>query len=309
MSLLRDFGGALLTNVGADMQQRENDQRLTALQESIEKRRYAREMNRKARDEKQLPQPYGTPVQRGPGNWVQPTQEFQPSTYDEQTGDPLTESSWKPGADTPTADPYALTPKEQQKADLEERKFEQQVKYQDGRVAAMGRKGSGGSGGSTGAAPKSRWLPLSGNMEQLQEWDGAKFIPVGDPRPRWESASDSGGSKPSAKADTTYRAALEKERSRAATYVNKQLEPLNKLPEEQALQKIYETSGIRAPSLAAYRENQIQAAMAPWVQENPAPGNEAPAGGMPEPKSPQDLSKLKSGTVYKAPDGTIRTKK
>ena len=37
----------------------------------------------------------------------------------------------------------------------------------------------------------------------------------------------------------------------------------------------------------------------------PAP---APAGSLPEPKSAADLAKIKRGTLYKAPDGSIRTK-
>jgi len=40
----------------------------------------------------------------------------------------------------------------------------------------------------------------------------------------------------------------------------------------------------------------------------PVPKGVVPAGSLPEPKSAADLAKLKSGTRYKAPDGSIRTK-
>ena len=42
------------------------------------------------------------------------------------------------------------------------------------------------------------------------------------------------------------------------------------------------------------------------AREKPKP--DATSTTMPEPKSPADLAKIKSGTRYKAPDGTIRTK-
>lgn len=291
MSFLRDFGGSLLTNVGADMQKREDDTRLTALQESIEKRRYAREMNRKSRDEKQLPQAYGQPTFMGPGGYMQPTKQFIGPTYDENTGDPLTEAEWKDGPYMPAPDPNALKPYEAARIDLaRDNALMTDARYRD-RTDQMGKSG-GGSGAGKSPVSSSRVIDGIPHLFENGEWTP---MPV-----------KGGAGEPTSKASTAYKAALDKERSRASTYVNKQLEALNKLPEEKALAKIYESTNIHAPSLSAYRENLIQAAMAPWMQENPAPGNDAPAGGRPRPQTAADVAKLPSGTEYVAPDGSIR---
>lgn len=266
MSFLRDFGAGLFTGIGNQLQQREDEERRMQIEEALAKRRLAWQTQMENKINPRQPEPYGVPVQRGPGNWAQPTQQYVPPEFDPETYDITKPASYVPGPDMPAQDPTALSPKDAAMQDYRERQLAQQRELSEAHTAALGRRSSG----AREAEPKIREFgdrPWQLN-EETKQWE-----PMAGPPPKSETGSGDSGKE--------YRAALERERTRAATYVNKQLEPYAKMDEAKALADIYKRTGIRAPSLSAYRENQIQAAMAPWLEANPAPAGkqaDTPAG-------------------------------
>ena len=277
MSFLRDFGAGLFTGIGNQMQQREEEERRMQIEEALAKRRLAWQTQMENKINPRRPEAVGVPVQRGPGNWAQPTEQYVPPEFDPETFDITKPASYVPGPDLPASDPMALSPEDAATMDYRERQLAQQKELGEARTAALGRR----SAGARTSEPKIR--EFGDRPWQLNEETGQWEPMAGPPPPKSETAGGDSGKE--------YRAALERERTRAATYVNKQLEPYAKMDEAKALEDIYKRTGIRAPSLSAYRENQIQAAMTPWLESNPAPaagkaaastkGIPAPAGAKP----------------------------
>jgi hypothetical protein len=297
MSFLRDFGAGLFTGIGNQLQQREDEERRMQIEEALAKRRLAWQTQMENKINPRQPEPYGVPVQRGPGNWAQPTQQYVPPEFDPETYDITKPASYVPGPDMPAQDPTALSPKDAAMQDYRERQLAQQKELSEARTAALGRR----SAGARTSEPKIR--EFGDRPWQLNEETG-EWEPMAGPPPKSETAGGDSGKE--------YRAALERERTRAATYVNKQLEPYAKMDEAKALEDIYKRTGIRAPSLSAYRENQIQAAMAPWLESNPAPAAgkaAASAKGIPAPAGakPGDQVRQKStGKLFRVQDdGTM----
>lgn len=269
MSFLENFAGSFLTGLGNEGMRRADEERQLKLQEALERRRIRMQYEAKYDLEPQAPAPFGAPVQRGPGNWVQQTKVPTRAQFDDENRI-IQPSLMQEGPEYTVPDPYALDPKDAAMQDYRERQLAQQKELSEARTAALAERRSSGA-----REPKIR--EFGDRPWQLNEETG-QWEPMAGPPPKSETGGGDSGKE--------YRAALERERTRAATYVNKQLEPYAKMDEAKALADIYKRTGIRAPSLSAYRENQIQAAMAPWLEANPAPtagakGIPAPAGAKP----------------------------
>lgn len=300
MSFLRDFGAGLFTGMGNQMQQREEEARRIQIEEALAKRRLAWQTQMQNQIDPRRPEAVGVPVQRN-GAWVQPTEQYVPPEFDPETFDIRKPAGYVPGPDLPTQDPMALSPKDAAMQDFRERQLAQQKELSEARTAALGRRSSG----ARETEPKIR--EFGDRPWQLNEKTG-QWEPMAGPPPKSETSSGDSGKE--------YRAALERERTRAATYVNKQLEPYAKMDEAKALEDIHKRTGIRAPSLSAYRENQIQAAMAPWLEANPAPAADKPGAsvaqdekGVYQPKTKAEYDALKPGSVYYDPNTkTIKRK-
>lgn len=182
MGLLGDFAGAFATNIGNEMQQNEREQRAMALQESLERRRIARAQNIKTKTAVPVPVPYGNPVQRGPGNWEQPTKIERGALLNENTLELDRPASLEDGPYMPTTDPNALTPAQMETARQKELDRESREN------AARIRGSSRGGGGST-AKPKYELRNIGGEVMRVN---------VNDPNAKPQSigpASKSGGSK------------------------------------------------------------------------------------------------------------------
>lgn len=127
---------------------REEEDRKLRLREALERRRRKEQYEFEQATNPTQPQAYGLATQRGPGNWVQPTRDYVPARFDDE-GNILSGASWKPGADMPAGDPYAMNPKDAALADYRERKLRQDAQYQRDRVAAMRERKASGDGLTT----------------------------------------------------------------------------------------------------------------------------------------------------------------
>lgn len=259
MSRMRNFLSGLATGIGNEMQRNEEIQRQLTVQEALEKRRLALQQEAADRAREQGIQDRNAELQAG-GPTPGYDAKGQPGLMQRALEiDPVTKAAR--GSSTRVGDvPVTVVSRGTQKTAagtvtgtyMSDGRF-----LPDGDPMPPGSGYGGGSGGnSLGRAVKGP----DGNWYRL----GADGSPS-----RIEGMGEAPGKTD--KGDTAYRSALEKERSRAATFVNKQLERYSKMPEPEALKKIYEETGVRAPSVAAYRENQIQAALSPWMEANPAP--------------------------------------
>lgn len=145
MSLLGDFAGNFLSIAGNNMQQQEDQDRAIRLQEEIERRRFARQQNMKAKTSLPEQRPVGAPYQDPQsGKWLQRTQQARQALLDENTGDVTQAAAWEDGQPVEVADPNALTPYQQ--AQISQKELDRAAKIQ----AAKERRGSGGSGAPRG---------------------------------------------------------------------------------------------------------------------------------------------------------------
>lgn len=142
MGLLGDFAGAFATNIGNEMQQNEREQRAMALQEALERRRIARAQNIKTKTAVPVPVPYGNPVQRGPGNWEQPTKIERGALLNENTLELDRPASLEDGPYMPTTDPNALTPAQMETA--RQKELDRESRENAARIRGASRGGSGG---------------------------------------------------------------------------------------------------------------------------------------------------------------------
>ncbi len=263
MSFLRDFGAGLFTGIGNQLQQREDEERRMQIEEALAKRRLAWQTQMENKINPRQPEPYGVPVQRGPGNWAQPTQQYVPPEFDPETYDVTKPASYVPGPDIPAQDPTALSPKDAAMQDYRERQLALQKELGEGRNAALRTRGNSADR-PMGEAERRRL--------ELQE--------------RRENRLSQGGVEDSAPASSTkYSKAFEAERTRAARWADAQMKRFEKMDPAKALSTIKSETGVTAPTLPAYRELLIQQAMAPWEKENPAPKSE---GAVPKSEGLQD---------------------
>jgi len=182
MGLLGDFVGAFATNVGNEMLDNERQQQAMALQEALERRRIARAQNIKTKTAVPVPIPFGNPVQRGPGNWEQPTKIERGALLNENTLELDRPASLEDGPYLPATDPNALTPAQAETARQKE------LDRASRENAARIRGSSRGGGGST-AKPKYELRNIGGEVMRVN---------VNDPNAKPQSigpASKSGGSK------------------------------------------------------------------------------------------------------------------
>ena len=182
MGLLGDFVGAFATNVGNEMYDNERQQQAMALQEALERRRIARAQNIKTKTAVPVPIPFGNPVQRGPGNWEQPTKIERGALLNENTLELDRPASLEDGPYLPATDPNALTPAQAETARQKE------LDRASRENAARIRGSSRGGGGST-AKPKYELRNIGGEVMRVN---------VNDPNAKPQSigpASKSGGSK------------------------------------------------------------------------------------------------------------------
>lgn len=182
MSFLQDFGGALASNIGSEMKQREDEARAIKLQDELERRRFARKNNMEASVALDAPVPFGVPVDRGGGRFEQATRVPVRALLNENTAEVVRPASWADGPSIPVPDPNALTPAQMETARQKELDRESREN------AARIRGSSRGGGGST-AKPKYELRNIGGEVMRVN---------VNDPNAKPQSigpASKSGGSK------------------------------------------------------------------------------------------------------------------
>lgn|GEM_PF-4323127 len=254
MSFLENFAGSFLTGLGNEGMRRADEERQLKLQEALERRRIRMQYEAKYDLEPQAPTPFGAPVQRGPGNWIQQTKVPSRAQFGED--DRIVQPSlMQEGPEYTVPDPYALDPKDAAMMDYRERQLAQQAELSRERSAALRARGSGADR-PMGEAERRRL--------ELQE--------------RRENRLSRGGAEDSAPASSTkYSKALEAERTRASRWADSQMKRFEKMDPAKALSTIKSETGVTAPTLPAYRELLIQQAMAPWEKENPAPKSEGVA--------------------------------
>lgn len=196
MSFLENFAGSFLTGLGNEGMRRADEERQLKLQEALERRRIRMQYEAKYDLEPQAPTPFGAPVQRGPGNWVQQTKVPTRAQFDDENRI-VQPSLMQEGPEYTVPDPYALDPKDAAMRDYRERQLAQQAELSRERSAALRARG-GGSGGS-GAAPKTRTIYDRETGEAVQqEWNDDQWIEVGRGQ-RWKGEDASGptaGRKP-----------------------------------------------------------------------------------------------------------------
>lgn len=182
MGLLGDFVGAFATNVGNEMYDNERQQQAMALQEALERRRIARAQNIKTKTAVPVPIPFGNPVQRGPGNWEQPTKIERGALLNENTLELDRPASLEDGPYLPATDPNALTPAQAETA--RQKELDRASRENAARIRSSSR---GGSGSTT--KPKYELRNIGGEVMRVN---------VNDPNAKPQSigpASKSGGSK------------------------------------------------------------------------------------------------------------------
>jgi len=183
MGLLGDFVGAFATNVGNEMYDNERQQQAIALQEALERRRIARAQNIKTKTAVPVPIPFGNPVQRGPGNWEQPTKIERGALLNENTLELDRPASLEDGPYLPATDPNALTPAQAETA--RQKELDRASRENAARIRGSSRGGGGGSS----AKPKYELRNIGGEVMRVN---------VNDPNAKPQSigpASKSGGSK------------------------------------------------------------------------------------------------------------------
>ena len=262
MSFLENFAGSFLTGLGNEGMRRADEERQLKLQEALERRRIRMQYEAKYDLEPQAPTPFGAPVQRGPGNWVQQTKVPTRAQFDDENRI-VQPSLMQEGPEYTVPDPYALDPKDAAMMDYRERQLALQKELGEGRNAALRTRGN--SADRPMSEAERRRL-------ELQE--------------RRENRLSRGGAEDSAPASSTkYSKAFEAERTRAARWADAQMKRFEKMDPAKALSTIKSETGVTAPTLPAYRELLIQQAMAPWEKENPAPKSE---GVVPKSEGLQD---------------------
>ena len=262
MSFLENFAGSFLTGLGNEGMRRADEERQLKLQEALERRRIRMQYEAKYDLEPQAPTPFGAPVQRGPGNWVQQTKVPTRAQFDDENRI-VQPSLMQEGPEYTVPDPYALDPKDAAMRDYRERQLALQKELGEGRNAALRTRGNSADR-PMGEAERRRL--------ELQE--------------RRENRLSQGGAEDSAPASSTkYSKAFEAERTRAARWADAQMKRFEKMDPAKALSTIKSETGVTAPTLPAYRELLIQQAMAPWEKENPAPKSE---GVVPKSEGLQD---------------------
>lgn len=254
MSFLENFAGSFLTGLGNEGMRRADEERQLKLQEALERRRIRMQYEAKYDLEPQAPTPFGAPVQRGPGNWVQQTKVPTRAQFDDENRI-VQPSLMQEGPEYTVPNPYALDPKDAAMMDYRERQLALQKELGEGRNAALRTRGNSADR-PMGEAERRRL--------ELQE--------------RRENRLSQGGAEDSAPASSTkYSKAFEAERTRAARWADAQMKRFEKMDPAKALSTIKSETGVTAPTLPAYRELLIQQAMAPWEKENPAPKSEGAA--------------------------------
>lgn len=147
MGKLMDFLGGFGGSLGNQLQEKRRMDYATAAEELQRKRMRedaATTYNLKTELEPPVPTPYGQPVQRGPGNWVQPTRIARPGRLAASGTAVESPGAWEDGPDVPAQDPNALTPYQQ--AQISQKELDREAKIQ----AAKERRGSDGSGAPRG---------------------------------------------------------------------------------------------------------------------------------------------------------------
>ncbi len=180
MSFLRDFGAGLFTGIGNQMQQREEEERRMQIEEALAKRRLAWQTQTENKINPRRPEAVGVPVQRGPDNWAQPTEQYVPPEFDPETFDITKPASYVPGPDLPASDPRALSPKDAALRDYRERQLTQQKELGEARTAALGRR----SADARTSEPKIR--EFGDRPWQLNEETG-QWEPMAGPPPKSDS--------------------------------------------------------------------------------------------------------------------------
>ncbi|MBK8168205.1 MAG: hypothetical protein IPK64_19840 [bacterium] len=254
MSFLENFAGSFLTGLGNEGMRRADEERQLKLQEALERRRIRMQYEAKYDLEPQAPTPFGAPVQRGPGNWVQQTKVPTRAQFDDENRI-IQPSLMQEGPEYTVPDPYALDPKGAAMMDYRERQLAQQAELSRERSAAL--RARGNSADRPMGEAERRRLELEERRENRLSQGRAE-----------DSASASG---------TKYSKALEAERTRASRWADSQMKRFEKMDPAKALSTIKSETGVTAPTLPAYRELLIQQAMAPWEKENPAPKSEGMA--------------------------------
>ena len=188
MSFLRDFGAGLFTGIGNQLQQREDEERRMQIEEALAKRRLAWQTQMENKINPRQPEPYGVPVQRGPGNWAQPTQQYIPPEFDPETYDVTKPASYVPGPDMPAQDPTALSPKDAAMQDYRERQLAQQRELSEAHTAALGRRTS-----DRGPAERKPRVRYENGMEIREEPVGTDGWKEYSRRPIWEPNDNTSG--------------------------------------------------------------------------------------------------------------------
>lgn len=142
MSFLQDFGGALASNIGSEMKQREDEARAIKLQDELERRRFARKNNMEASVALDAPVPFGVPVDRGGGRFEQATRVPVRALLNENTAEVVRPASWADGPSIPVPDPNALTPAQMETA--RQKELDRESRENAARIRGASRGGSGG---------------------------------------------------------------------------------------------------------------------------------------------------------------------
>jgi len=180
---------------------RSDEARQLKLQEALERRRIRMQYEAKYDLEPQAPTPFGAPVQRGPGNWVQQTKVPTRAQFDEENRI-IQPSLMQDGPEYTVPDPYALDPKDAAMMEFRRDKAEMDAENYRERTE-MYRSRPSGSGGS-GAAPKTRTVYDRETGEAVQqEWTNGNWVEVGR-GPRWKT-DDANNDAPSRKPTPTER--------------------------------------------------------------------------------------------------------